>query len=193
MRRSFLWAALLSTKLFAAELNVNTANYEHAAWSPYIVGALIGVLVCLTLYFSDKPVGASSFYATLAGMVGSIFAGKHTKSLQYYKDNPPKVNWEFVFVLLALVGAFIAAWTGGEFKGKWVPQMWADHFGVGLWLRAGLGFLGGGLMAFGARMAGGCTSGHGISGTMQLNVASWIAVVCFFIGGAVVANLLFRL
>lgn len=39
------------------------------------------------------------------------------------------------------------------------------------------------LMAFGARFAGGCTSGHGISGALQLNVGSWIAVVCFFIGG----------
>ena len=41
--------------------------------------------------------------------------------------------------------------------------------------------------------AGGCTSGHGISGTLQLNVASWIAVICFFVGGAVVANLMYRI
>ena len=40
-------------------------------------------------------------------------------------------------------------------------------------------FGGGMLMAFGARLAGGCTSGHGISGTLQLNVASWISVICF--------------
>lgn len=53
-------------------------------------------------------------------------------------------------------------------------------------------FAGGVLMAFGARLAGGCTSGHGISGTLQLNVASWIAVICFFVGGAFVAALLFR-
>ena len=48
-------------------------------------------------------------------------------------------------------------------------------------------------LAFGARLAGGCTSGHGISGTMQLNVASWIAVICFFIGGIAVAMTLFKL
>ena len=48
-------------------------------------------------------------------------------------------------------------------------------------------------MAFGARFAGGCTSGHGISGTMQLNVGSWIAVICFFIGGIAVAYPLFLL
>lgn len=46
-------------------------------------------------------------------------------------------------------------------------------------------------MAFGARLAGGCTSGHGISGTLQLSVGSWIALACFFIGGAVVAAMMF--
>jgi uncharacterized membrane protein YedE/YeeE len=49
------------------------------------------------------------------------------------------------------------------------------------------------LMAFGARLAGGCTSGHGISGTLQLNLASWITVMCIFVGGVAVALPLFKL
>ena len=48
-------------------------------------------------------------------------------------------------------------------------------------------------MVYGARLAGGCTSGHGISGTLQLAVSSWIAVICFFVGGIVTALLLYRL
>jgi hypothetical protein len=48
-------------------------------------------------------------------------------------------------------------------------------------------FLGGTLVALGARIAGGCTSGHGISGALQLSVGSWIALLCFFIGGIGVA------
>jgi uncharacterized membrane protein YedE/YeeE len=55
-----------------------------------------------------------------------------------------------------------------------------------------VGFLGGGLMAFGARMAGGCTSGHGISGAMQLSVGSWVALLGFFVGGVATAMLLFH-
>ena len=55
-------------------------------------------------------------------------------------------------------------------------------------LRLLAAFVGGLLMAFGARLAGGCTSGHGISGTLQLSVGSWIAVICFFIGGIAVAT-----
>ncbi|MFP4283825.1 MAG: YeeE/YedE thiosulfate transporter family protein, partial [Opitutales bacterium] len=61
-----------------------------------------------------------------------------------------------------------------------------------LGLRSVVAFLGGMAMAFGARLAGGCTSGHGISGTLQLNLASWIALVCFFLGGMAVAFPLYR-
>ena len=172
---------------------VDARNYPGPAWSPYIVGACIGVLSWLTFYFSDKPIGASSFYATVAGFIGKLFAKRHIESLAYFKENPPRIGWEFVFVLMAIVGGGIAAFTGGEFVNEWIPPMWEARFGDSIALRASVAFGGGILMAFGARLAGGCTSGHGISGTMQLNVASWIAVICFFIGGIAVAMPLFKL
>jgi uncharacterized protein len=50
---------------------------------------------------------------------------------------------------------------------------------------------GGILLGLGARWAGGCTSGHGISGTLQLSVASWVAAACFFAGGILVAGLIY--
>ena len=82
--------------------------------------------------------------------------------------------------LSTLVEAVVAADLAAKFGADSLP------------LRAAAAFGGGVLMAFGARMAGGCTSGHGISGTLQLNVASWIAVIFFFIGGVILANLIFR-
>jgi uncharacterized membrane protein YedE/YeeE len=54
-------------------------------------------------------------------------------------------------------------------------------------------FIGGTVMACGARLAGGCTSGHGISGALQLSVSSWIALMCFFAGGVVTAKLMFSI
>ena len=48
-------------------------------------------------------------------------------------------------------------------------------------------------MGFGSRWAGGCTSGHGISGTLQLAVSSWIVAVFLFISGIVTAKLIFIL
>lgn len=185
---------LLPGSAGAAEISVDARQYPGPAWSPYLVGALLGVLSWLTFYFSDKPIGASSFYATVAGMLGKVFAPKHTAQLTYYKSNPPVVDWEFAFVLATVGGAFLAAWSGGELTGEWLPPMWEARFGAGsLGLRAAVATLGGALMAFGARLAGGCTSGHGISGTLQLSVGSWIAVICFFVGGMAVALPLFAL
>lgn len=185
-----LWPASLA---LGAELGVNALNYPGPAWSPYVVGAGIGILSWLTFYFSDKPIGASSFYAHLAGFLGKLAAPRHTKSLAYFKTTPPKVGWGFVFVLATIAGGAIAALTGDEFTNEWVPPMWEARFGDSIALRGAVGFSGGLLMAFGARLAGGCTSGHGISGTLQLNPGSWITVICLFIGGIAVAIPLFNL
>lgn len=167
--------------------------YPEPAWSPYLVGAGIGLLTMLTLAISKKPVGASSSYATIAGMLGRLIAPKHIASLKYYQEHPPRVNWELVFVLSAVGGAFLAAWHGGELNGEYLQDMWIARFGDdSLLLRTLAAFGGGALMAYGARIAGGCTSGHGISGTLQLAVGSWIAVICFFIGGIVLAVPMYR-
>lgn len=168
--------------------------YPEPAWSPYIVGALIGVLTMLTLTFSKKPVGASSAYSDLAGMVGRVVAPQHIASLKYYQEHNPAVSWTLVFVLGAIGGAFLAAWTGGEITGYYLQDLWVARFGGDSYvLRTLLAFAGGAVMAYGARMAGGCTSGHGISGTLQLAVGSWVAVICFFIGGIATAMLIYRL
>ncbi len=167
-------------------------RYSGPAWSPYVVGSLIGILSMLTFYFSNKPLGASTAYARVAGIVGLWVAPKHTRSLKYFKDNPPKVGWELMLVLAVVVGSFLAAWTGGELTGKFLPAMWQERFGSDSHLlRGAVAFAGGVLMAVGARMAGGCTSGHGISGTLQLSIGSWISAICFFIGGIVAAMLIY--
>ena len=194
--KTFTLVFLLALPLCAgaATGTPDARNYPGAAWSPYIVGAGIGVLVWLALYFSKKPVGASSSYATAAGLIGKTIAPRHTSRLKYFKENPPRVDWELLFVSAVVIGALLAAWHGGELTQRWVPPMWAERFGENsLWLRGIVALLGGVLMSFGARMAGGCTSGHGISGAAQLNVASWIALLCFFIGGAIVANIIYRI
>jgi len=169
-------------------------TYSGPAWSPYLVGALIGLLSMTTFYFSNKPLGASTAYARMAGMIGNAAAPAHTKSLHYFQQKKPKLGWEVALVVGAVVGAMIAAWLGGELTGRWLPEMWIARFGEGSYvLRMLTAFAGGLLMAIGARTAGGCTSGHGISGTLQLSVGSWIAAVCIFIGGIAVAIPLLRL
>ena len=182
-----------SVALAASDAALDPLSYDRGAWSPYLAGAGIGVLSWLTFYFSDKAIGASSFYAAVAGGIGKAVAPKHTMSLDYYKKHPPHLDWSVVFVSFTIVGGFLAAWTGGEFRNEWLHPMWVARFGDSIPLRAGVAMGGGILMAFGARLAGGCTSGHGISGTMQLSVGSWVALISFFAGGVATALALFRL
>jgi uncharacterized membrane protein YedE/YeeE len=186
-------AFLQPAVLLAQEAGTSPSEYEGPAWSPYLVGALIGLLSMLTFYFSDKPLGASTAYARVAGMIGKAVAPRHTESLKYYQDNKPAVDWEVTLVVGAIAGAFLAAWHGNELTGEWLPPMWEARFGDGsLPFRIATALIGGILMAFGARLAGGCTSGHGISGALQLSVGSWIALICFFVGGIATAMLMFR-
>jgi uncharacterized membrane protein YedE/YeeE len=167
--------------------------YPDPAWSPYLVGFLIGVLVLTTLALAGQKIGASSAYSDTAGIIGRLIAPRHIAALPYYQKSKPMIGWTFTIVLGAVLGSWIAAWTGGELTGTYLQDMWVARFGPNSgWLRAAVAMLGAALMGFGARMAGGCTSGHGISGTLQLAVSSWIAVICFFIGGIATAMLMYR-
>lgn len=185
-------ASIVPTVASANEGVMHASQYGGPAWSPYLVGALIGVLSMLTFYFSNKALGASTAYARVAGLIGKAIAPRRTQSMKFFQKKEPKIDWGIMLVVGVIIGAFVAAWTGGELTGQYLPQMWQDRFGADSGgLRTVVAFGGGLLMAFGARMAGGCTSGHGISGTLQLSVGSWIAAISFFVGGIAVAMMLF--
>ena len=161
-------------------------------WSPYVCGALIGILVAATVLISDKPLGISTAYARISGMLGMILAPGLTKRLKYFKDKKPIIEWEVMLFVGVIIGSFLAAWSGGTIHAQLLPDTWVQRFGAdSSTLRIIIAIIGGVFMAFGARTAGGCTSGHGISGTMQMSVGSWIALICFFIGGMAVAIPLF--
>ncbi len=172
---------------------VQAGNYDGGVWSPFLVGIGLGFLCWIVFGFAKTSIGASSFYAVVAGWLGRAVARRHTEALPYYRSHPPVANWTFLFVLFTFAGGFAAAWHGGEFRNEWIHLMWRDRFGGHVAWRCLAALLGGVLMAFGARLAGGCTSGHGISGTLQLNIGSWITVTAIFLGGIVTAMLLYSI
>jgi len=162
-------------------------------WSPYAVGIGIGLLNCLAFLLSDRYIGCSKAFSDGFGAIERIFKGSRVLEKPYYRKFVPQIDWFLMLVIGIVFGAFISAWLSNELQVVWVPSLWAAHFGPSVAGRFFAALAGGFCIGLGARWAGGCTSGHGISGTIQLAVSSWLAVLCFFAGGIVTAALLFKI
>jgi uncharacterized membrane protein YedE/YeeE len=159
-------------------------------WSPYVVGVGIGILSWITFLLSDKPIGCSAAFARTSGMVEKLFWGSRVTEKAYYKKFSPTIEWEWMLVIGIFFGASLSSKFSGQFQFAWVPAKWDEAFGNTPVLRWVIALAGGIVMGIGSRWAGGCTSGHGISGTLQLAVSSWLAAICFFIGGIATALLI---
>ncbi len=162
-------------------------------WSPYAVGIGIGILSWLSFLISRKPLATSTSFAKTSGMIERLFSGKDVAQKPYYQKIGLGVDWQWMLVVGIIAGSLISALLSGDFRLQWVPSLWADAFGGNPLLRVIVALVGGVLIGFGARLADGCTSGHGISGTLQLAVSSWISAVFFFIGGILTAHVIFTL
>lgn len=161
-------------------------------WSPYAVGIGMGVLCWLTFIFSCQPVSCSTAVSQTSGMIEKLFRGNRVGDKDYYKRFPPVINWRWMFLLGVLIGACLSSVLAGSFEVRWVPQLWESRFGPAVLPRLIIAFVGGVFMGFGSRWVNGCTSGHGISGTLQLVVSSWVSVIFFFIGGIGCALLIYQ-
>jgi hypothetical protein len=163
-------------------------------WNPYLVGALIGVLSILTFSLVDKPIGMSTGIAQASGACALPVLGSAGVAANTYWAKKALPAWDYgsLFVLGTFFGAFVSAVVSGSFKLESVPSVWRERFGPSVIKRMAAAFLGGVVIIFGARLADGCTSGHGISGSLQLAVSSWTFFIVMFATGAVTAFILFR-
>jgi hypothetical protein len=164
-------------------------------WSPYLVGLLIGVLSWVTFLTMDKALGTSTTMVHGAGAVVAVASSEHLKSNPYYaakiNEKKPLFDWQFFLVLALPIGAYIAARLASDRHAEKVPDLWRWKFGASRVKRYVWAFIGGAVLLFGARLAGGCTSGHGISGGLQLAVSSWTFFAATFAAGIVTAFALF--
>lgn len=178
-------------------------SWITAPWPWYVTGPLIAIVMALMIVFG-KRFGVSSTLQTICSIGGA-------RRLSDYFDIDWKASsWNLFFVLGAIIGGFIAT----RFMSSGQPMELSDEtmvslqsFGIenpgqqflpqGLFAWASLAsfrglifmVLGGFLVGFGTRYAGGCTSGHAISGLSNLQWPSLIAVVGFFVGGLIVTHL----
>lgn len=175
-------------------------------WPWYTSGAAIASIMVLLIYFG-KSFGVSSNLRTICTIAG---AGKHVK---FFDFDWRTQKWNLLFILGAVLGGFISSTLlnndqpiqissstvadleqlGVGFDGNLNPS---QLFGLEAILSV-KGFLillvGGVLVGFGSRYAGGCTSGHAISGLTNMQLPSLIAVIGFFIGGLAMTHFILPL
>jgi uncharacterized membrane protein YedE/YeeE len=170
-------------------------------WSPYAAGAALGVLSWGTFYFMDRALGVSTSVCHIAASAIGMANEQAVRENAYFakllvKDGAwkPVVDWQFALMVALLLGGFLAAWLGRSFdRTRGVPQIWSVRFGPSRLLRWGVAFLGGIILIFGARLADGCTSGHAISGGLQLALSSWVFTGSMFASGIIAGLVLFGL
>jgi len=171
----------------------NLIEILEQPWPWYVSGPLLGLIVPLLLVFGNKQFGVSASFRHLCSATG-------IKSVDYFNyDWKKKGTWQLLFVLGIIlsgvfVGYFIQLETGSlsveavdQFAKKGVeistffPVVTFSFTGGFWWVL----ILGGWLIGFGSRYAGGCTGGHAITGLSTLSLASLISVVGFFVGGVI--------
>jgi hypothetical protein len=127
---------------------------KRESWSPYVGGAIIGLLSWIA-FLTVAPLGASTSYVRTSGMIENLFASEHVKNLPYYIKDAPIIDWQWMFVIGVLIGAFLSARLSGTMYKRFVPVMWKERFGSNRGNRWLFAFFGGVILMFGARMADG--------------------------------------
>lgn len=170
---------------------------ENKAWlRPYICGGLAGLLLVASVAIADQFFGTSTSFPRMSTWLLDA-VGIDMSHLAFYQVRDGALtgasfpNWQLLFVIGIGLGAFLASIATRTFKLEPLPPMWVERFGNRLGLRIIHSILGGILLMVGARMAGGCPSGHGVSGVSQLGVSSFLALIMFFIAGIITARILY--
>lgn len=153
-------------------------------WPFWAGGLIIGLLVPLLYYIYNTALGVSTGYGNLAKMV---FPSQHLKWFQTQFQET--VSWRVYFIIGIILGGFLSARLAGR---PLVISEMGQFTLIRGWpflLNALYFFIGGLLLGLGARIAGGCTSGHSIHGIANLHSSSIIVTILFLAGGVVAANI----
>lgn len=164
------------------------------AWSPYLAGIVIGLLQIPAFLLIETALGASSSFVTVGAALTS-FVDPSILNIGYAASHVAATGknwWQVALVVGVAIGAFLSMKLSGARRAV-ISPIWTRALGsASPAKRYAVAFVGGFIMLFGARIADGCTSGHGLSGMAQLSVGSTVAVAAMFVGGIATAMLLLR-
>lgn len=148
--------------------------------------AVLNAIVFSGITF-NRPIGASTTYPYLA----DILTGTTTNT--YFESIKGSGSWELIFLAGAFISGLILSLLRKDFKLTLIHKNWKKYKGTSAPKRIIWAFTGGFIMIFGARMAGGCTSGHIVSGGMQLALSSLVFAVFVFAGLLTTGKLFYKM
>lgn len=179
------------------DIDIESAALAAAApreidWKPYAIGAGIGILSWIVFAVVAAPIGITTAMSQLAGgAAGTVIGAEAVAQNAYWKAHPLRLDYGTLFLAGVALGAAASALAARKFRIETVPAVWRERFGSSVARRMAVAFAGGALAMFGARLAGGCTSGNGISQGLQLAVVGWTFLAVMFPVGILTAWLLF--
>lgn len=147
--------------------------------------AVLNCIVFLTAVF-DRQIGASSTYP----YVGDLLAGLTTNN--YFTTVEKPGSWELIFFAGAMLSGLVISIVRKDFKIQLIHKGWSKTQGKSKSKRIMWAFIGGFIMLIGARMAGGCTSGHVISGGMQIAASSLLFGAFVFVSLLITGKYFYR-
>jgi uncharacterized protein len=162
-------------------------------WSPYLIGAGIGVLSWVVFVVANSPIGITTALSQISGGVATPILGSEAVAKNaYWAKNLFQLDYGSLFLAGTMLGGLLSALLAGSWKLESVPAVWGDRFGASVTKRYIAAFAGGLIAMYGARLANGCTSGNGISGGLQLALSGWVFLAVMFPVGMLTAFVLFR-
>ena len=147
--------------------------------------AILNAIVFLTVV-SNRPIGASTTYPYISDLITG------TTGNEYFAKIKEPGEWELIFLAGAFFSGLVLSMIRKDFKLILIHKNWKKYKGDSAYKRIIWAFIGGFLIIIGSRMAGGCTSGHIISGGMQLAASSLLFAFFVFIGLLVTGKLFYK-
>lgn len=157
-------------------------------WLP--AGLSLGGLLLVAVWLF-QPLGVSTQYVRAVGGLCSLAAPDLAGGNAYFQAEKLVFGYAEMLVIGIPIGAWIVALLSRRRTSESVPEPWRSRFGSSRARRFLAAFAGGALLLFGARLAGGCTSGHILSGVSQLAVSSVLFFVATFATAVLVARVLY--
>lgn len=172
-------------------------------------GVLLGFVFFLAVLLV-KPIGVSTQFVILDGILADAVSPDFVTQTEdgytstnaymaksggkYAKSAANPMNYSFIFVIAMMIGAFASTMMRGGLSDleKNVPAIWRERFGETPFQRYAVAFAGGFVVLYGARLAGGCTSGHMMSGVMQTALSGYIFTVGAFAAAIPVSIALYK-